>query len=161
MSRINNEMIDKKIQSSGKGLNEQQKLILEKVSEKTWFRQYAKKSKDNLNKIVEKVKDGIKHGKYTYETKLIDNAPKDFIMPKPKKKTTVKKKTTGKKKATGKKKVTYAKRKQKIIEKKKKEFAPSGRQYSATELREGKGSKRAREWRIRNGIPEGDFSTKR
>src|SRR5690606_20086145 len=35
--------------------------------------------------------------------------------------------------------------------------APSGRQYDSTEIHEGKGSKRARAWRIKNNIPVNDY----
>ena len=162
MVRLTNEDLDRKLNSSSKNLSSEQKQIFNKIASKTWFRQYAKRSKENLNKIVEKVKKGVKHGKYTYESGFIEEG-RGFILPKvkkSKKKQEPKTKNVKVQTQTSKKK-TNVKRKQRVVERQKKEIAPSGRQYSATELREGKGSKRAREWRVKHGIPEGDYTTSR
>lgn len=49
------------------------------------------------------------------------------------------------------------KRKMKVEKRKQEERAPSGREYSRTELREGLGSKRAFEWRKSHGVATNDF----
>ena len=170
--KLSSEYIDDYIDKQN--LKGEQKEILKQQSGKTWFRQYAKKSKENLKKITEKVKKGIKHGKYTYDSKDSVGGDRGFVKPKIKKE---KKQKTGKKKATGKKKVStttkqgvkrkvempkkMSKRKEKEIARRIVERAPSGRKYDDVELHEGLGSKRATEWRINHGIPADDFSKRK
>lgn len=145
--------------------------IFEQISEQTWFRQYAKGSKDACKKIIKKVKKGINHGKYTYAIKEIESdvrgttkekkqkvKPKQKITKKEETKLKQQKKKTEKKIKEPKKVIRNDNRKKKQIEKMQKDTAPSGRKYSATEIREGKGSARAAAWRKRNKINENDWS---
>ena len=161
--KLSSEYIDDYIDKQN--LKGEQKEILKQQAGKTWFRQYAKKSKENLKKITEKVKKGIKHGKYTYDSKDSVGGDRGFVKPKikkEKKQKAGKKKTSGKKKVAGKKKVVSAPKKKVVrtfreSEKQKSRVAPSGRQYSKTEIHEGINSKRAKAWREKNGIRADDF----
>ena len=49
MGRLTSDEISDYIQSHKKGLSDNQTTILNNVSDLTWFRQYAKKSKSNLH----------------------------------------------------------------------------------------------------------------
>lgn len=139
--------------------NPEQQKSFDEVSKNTWFRQYAKKSKTARNKITAKVKQGIKHGKYTYNS----GSPevRGFIMPKPKKAEKQKKIT---KEVKPKNKIV--KKKGSITRKEREQIkqtiyrSPSGRIYSKSEIREGLGSKRAIAYRRAHGIPENDYSVR-
>jgi len=154
-----------KIHFKNKGMQDR----FNRIKETTWLRQYAKKSKIQLVKIVTKVKKGIKKGKYLsaseYEEfkkgkQIEPHVIKPKIKKKPKVKTTkednkavtVKK---GKKKISAGGKVLTRKEKEKV--KSNLDTAPSGRKYSYTEIHEGKGSKRAIAYREKNGIKANDY----
>lgn len=139
-----------------KGLSERQKNLLKEKSEQTWFRQYAKKSKEHLIKITKTVKKQIKENKGNYysEHRKPQEDRRGFIAPKQKKRIT-------------KKQMHTQIKKEKLTRKEKQEVeritrrAPSGRVYSPTEIREGVGSKRSMEYRERKGILKSDYSKKR
>lgn len=165
---VKNETIENHLENT-KGLNNNQKNVLKHIGEQTWFKQYAKRSKENLKKITEKVKRGIKHGRYTYLSKELEPEDKDFIMPKPKKVT--KKKVSKPKKKVTKAKPTVVRPKKKNITTPK-ETSDKNRQYtpetkkrvesarqkypdaSNYELRHGINSKASQEYRIRNNRPK-------
>ena len=164
MAKVRDEEISIAVYRATKGLNDRQAQLLRTQSEKMWFNAYAKKSKKNMNTIIKNVRKRIKEGKYDprnpdYNADGIQGVeiPKEFKMPKPKKKKKGKK--VVKKKVVRKvempKKVS--KRKEKEITKKLVKCAPSGRQYSRTEIHEGVGSKRAMQYREKHGIDVNDF----
>ena len=62
--RLSKEVVNKYIKNGLKGLSSKQKEQYKEQTEKVWFRQYAKKSKEQLIKIRGKVRKGIKQGKY-------------------------------------------------------------------------------------------------
>jgi hypothetical protein len=155
--KLKNSEIDSAVIRAQADLSLSQGRQLNKISDKTWFRQYAKQSKENLKKILKKVKKGLKHGDYTYASKP-EFDERGFIEPKVKKGKKVKK--AQKKEVVPKKQ----EKKQKLTRKEREQVkrtvrrAPSGRVYSPTEIREGVGSKRAQEWRAKNKIDVKDFS---
>lgn len=161
--------IDKAVKRASKNLSRDKQTELFNQTDKVWFRQYAKKSKEQLSKILKKVKKGVMAGKYK-SPKNIEDGDEDkehygFEMPKQKKEIKKKKKSVEKKKkepVEKKKKLVKKKVKLTRAEKVKKaqiiRRAPSGRVYSATELREGVGSKRAIAYRKSKNIDVKDFS---
>ena len=98
---LKDETIDKTILNV-KGLDYLDKQTLINVSDKPWFRSYARQSREALSKILKKVKKGIRKGGYTYFGKPVEE-PRGYLKPKPKKEKG-KKKPTEKKKRAGKKK---------------------------------------------------------
>lgn len=141
--------------SNQKGLNDKQRAILKEKSEQTWFRQYAKKSKDQLIKITKTVKKQIKQNKggYFKDSRNPKDDNRGFIQPK--------------KKGVNKKEVKnmYAKVKKPAIKKNEKErhytestkkrVESARKKYpNATnyELRHGVNSKASQEYRLRHGI---------
>ena len=144
---LNDDTIDNKIKNT-KGLDDKEKQTLINVSDKSWFRSYARKSKSALSKILKKVKEGIKHGRYTYVS-LPAEQPQGIELPKVKKKETSKKKTAKKKTTSKKKKQSTVKSpKRKTTKKEKSDY----KGYSKTEIREGVRSKRAKAYRKKHGI---------
>ena len=161
MTKLEQNEIDVLVYRKTEGMSKRDAHILRAVSEETWFRQYASKSKKQTDKLIKKVKDGIKHGKYgdSYADKPLTGGF-DFIKPTPKgKEVTKKKKKVAKK---GKKKnVTTPK-----------ETSDKGRKYtpqtksrvesarlkypdaSNFELRHGVNSKASQEYRVRNNRPK-------
>jgi hypothetical protein len=157
--RLSNKELDREL-SKVVFRNKNQQEIFNQIKETTWFRQYAKGSMDAKNKIIKKVKAGIRHGKFTYASKQLDEESRGFIESRKKKKSTGQKKLekTQKKiqseQTQKKKKVSRKQREQIKIQERK---APSGRVYSKTEIHEGVKSKRAKEWRKKNNIEEKDY----
>jgi len=128
-------------------------------TEQTWFRQYGSGSKSALNKIIKKVKNGIKHDKYgNSPLTTLDDGWKRFVKPKPtkakKKLAKTQKKLVTEQKKTTKKQTRKTREKIKQTER----VAPSGRKYSPTEIREGVGSKRAIAYREKHGVDKNDWS---
>lgn len=166
--RLSNKELDRELSKVQFSSNIHQ-ATWDKISNQVWFRQYARGSSVALKKITKKIKDGIKKNKYT--TSDLSKPVSGFEKPskiKKKKKTSkgekkLKKETEKLQKKTKRtvkepeKVIKQDKRKKRVVERAQTEKAPSGRAYSKTELREGKGSKRSREWRKRNGIDENDF----
>ena len=154
--------IDLAIIANMKNLTPKQKRIMLGVSEQMWFRGYAKKSKKQLNKLLKKVKAGVKEGKYGTSPKFDTptqgyEKPREQQYEKPKVKAKPKrreKKVRIEKPKTGKAKIRRDKlTAQSIIMR-----APSGRKYSMTELREGVGSKRAKQYREKHNIDINDYA---
>ena len=108
MGRLTSDEISDYIQSHSKSLSDNQTTILNNVSDLTWFRQYAKKSKLNLRKITARIKKGIKQGKYnTSNLGEIGGGEKAFKLPKPKKEKGEKKKQAKQPKIKPENKRTY------------------------------------------------------
>lgn len=144
--------IDERIQSV-KGLSPDEKQTLINVSEKSWFRSYARKSKAQLDKILRKVKKGIKHGQYTYTSASIESEPQGMVLPKVKKgKGSKKSKKPSKDYQTvaGSTKKSKSKKQRKEREQKKQVKEYKG--YSKYEIHEGVKSKRAKEYRRKHNI---------
>ena len=126
--------------------------IFKEISSQTWFRQYAKGSRGQLKKITEKVKKGIRHGKYSYMSLMTGTPEQPRGTTKKPKKTKAEKKIEQKQAKI--KKTGVRKQREKIKQEERR--APSGRKYSYTEIHEGLRSKRAKEWRKKQGISEKD-----
>ena len=146
--------IDKEVELIGKNLSSKDKQTLLNVSDKAWFRSYARKSKDNLKKLAKKVKQGIKKGGYTYVGKAIEE-PRGFIKPKVKK---GKKKPTKKKIPISKKKIQMPKKKivKQVTPKVKTRMESAKRKYpDATkfELQHGVNSKASQKYRQTHNRP--------
>jgi hypothetical protein len=120
------------------------------VSNQTWFRQYAKKSKDNLRRIRAKVKKGIIHDKFNTSPKLGEEPNRGFEMPK-------QKKSKGKVKPVVHKnpKTTLLKAERKYTPETKKRVESASKKYpnaSNYELRHGVNSKASQSYRVRHGF---------
>lgn len=165
MGKLNDDEIDKKVIEYTKTLTDTQKEAFNRIAGTTGTRSYVKKSNSNLKKAFSKIKKNVqkaypKEGDSSGFEKPDKEESRDFELPKPKKeKKPVEKKldvVLGKKQTQPqlpkkiKRKLTVEKKKQELK-------APSGREYSRIELREGLGSKRAKEWRKKNKIPVNDF----
>jgi hypothetical protein len=137
---VSNKDIDNTVKRNMKGMSNFQKKRFSDVTDSAWFRSYARNSKEKLNKIIKKVKGGVKHGKYGRGSSPTEELPRGWKKPTPKKA----------------KKEKKNQRKERA-QKKKSDFAPSGRKYSYTENHEGRGSKRAKAYRERNDISETDW----
>lgn len=153
--QLSNQEIDEELSKIQFRTNKQAKLFYFNTQQ-TWFRQYAKGSNEALKKITAKVKKGVIHQKYgNSPLTTLDDGWKRFVKPKPKKKLVkAQKKLVEQQKKTTEKKT----RKKRATVKKTERRAPSGREYSDTEIREGVGSKRAQEYRKKHGIKKGDWS---
>lgn len=142
--------IDETVKNAGKNLSSDNRQTLINVSDKAWFRSYARKSKDALKKILQKVKKGIKHGRYTYVSKPIEE-PRGFQLPKQKKKPTKPKKKKEKQ-------IKKPKRIQKpVSEKTKKRMESAKQKYpDATrfELQHGVNSKASQKYRQQHDRPK-------
>lgn len=132
-----------------KGITGKQKDILIEKSKETWFRQYVKDSNLHLKKLTKTVKKQIKQ---YYNKKGMREDKRGLISDKKIRKGVTKKEM--KDKVEKSQKLT---RKEKEIIKLRYTRAPSGRAYSETEIHEGKGSKRAQEWRIKHGLSRHDY----
>ena len=130
------------------------------LTEQNWFRQYGKGSSAALKKITAKVKKGIKQNKYGGSGQdTLDTGWKKFMKQKPV--TKKQKKIVKEKKKVTKDQtviITKASRKEREQVKKKERKAPSGREYSNTEIHEGVGSKRAVAYRKGHKIKKNDWS---
>jgi len=155
--RLTNKELDREL-SKVKFRNKKQEDIFKQISEQTWFRQYAKGSDIAKNKIIKKVKAGIRHGKFTYASKQLDEESRGFIEGKKKSKGKQRiekaQKKIAKEQKVKKEKVSRKRREQIKIQERK---APSGRVYSKTEIHEGIKSKRASAYRKAHGIKETDY----
>lgn len=132
-----------------KGLSEKQKEVLKNASKQTWFRQYVKDSDLKLKTLTKTVKKQIKRF-YNEKGTKIDR--RGEILDKKIKKGVTKKEMKDK-----------VEKSQKLTRKEREEIqirytrAPTGRPYSETEIHEGKGSKRAQEWRMKHGLSRYDY----
>lgn len=61
---ITTKQIDEKVNSLFQNLSPEQKSRFKKRSKESWFKEYAKKSEQQLEIITNKVKEGIIQGKY-------------------------------------------------------------------------------------------------
>lgn len=141
--------------SNQKGLNDKQRAILKEKSDQTWFRQYAKKSKDQLIKITKTVKKQIKQNKggYFKDSRNPQDDKRGFILPKKK---GVDKKEVKNMYSKVKKPISRKNEKErKYTETTKKRVDSARKKYpnaSNYELRHGVNSKASQEYRIRHGI---------
>ena len=159
--------INETIQEKLKGLNSDEQERFLKVTGQSWAMGYMRKNDLAKRKLLKKIREGVKQGKYG-DTDL--NAPKAGYPyeEKPKVKKERKKKPVTKKQKSAiekekgvikSKKAVYPKEPRAQREKRLQATltAPSGRKYSKTEIHEGVGSKRAVEYRARHNIPKNDF----
>lgn len=166
MVKLTDEEIDEKVEVYKKGLTASQRQAFDDISSNTGTRSYVSKSKKNLTKAFNKIKknvqkaypsDGSPSG-FEKPDKGADKKPFDLPKPKSEKKPKAEKKPV-EGKLQNKPAVPKKIRRKLTLEKKKETLkAPSGRKYSPTELREGLGSKRAKEWRKKNKIPAKDYT---
>ena len=178
---VRQEEIDVAVFGKRQGLSDRQQKQLIKITDTTWARTVMSRSKKTMNKLLNKIKSGIKQGKYK-DTGLEQQGRFPFAEPpiktkkkkgksKPKKEKGKKemkqfkepqKKKAATKKKEGKKAIfptAPRKIRRKITEERKLKtlFAPSGRKYSKTEIHEGIKSKRAKEYRLKHGIDVNDY----
>lgn len=85
-NRQSEKAINDEITRGLKGLSPSQQESYKQRSNTGWFRSYARNSAEHLKKISKKVRLGISHGKYTYESKKQGEEKDRFVPPKKEKK---------------------------------------------------------------------------
>lgn len=151
---LRDSQINKTIKDNLSGLSKDQQKALLTVKDKAWFKSYARKSEKNLQKILKKVKKGIKHGQFTYHARPKEEKEKErgFQKPKVKKgKKKVSKPVKKEKRAVKKteKQRTYVPKTKQRVEKAQQKY-PDATNY---ELRHGVNSKASQEYRLRHDRP--------
>jgi len=84
--RQSEKAINEEITRNLKGLSPSQQETFKQRSDTGWFKSYARVSNEQLRKISKKVRQGIAHGKYTYESNKQGEEKDRFVPPKKEKK---------------------------------------------------------------------------